>query len=79
MNDPTISRRLDAPGVVGVVACCLPWGGNAVAVKVAIPDLPPLGCAAIGFMLVLPLLALIYLLASDRAETDIALPGEDAP
>ncbi|MEA2631830.1 MAG: hypothetical protein QOE66_2049, partial [Chloroflexota bacterium] len=77
MNDPTISRRLDAPGVVGVVVCCLLWGGNAVAVKVAIPDLPPLGCAALRF-----LLALIYLVASDRtahrAESDIALPGEDA-
>src|SRR3954447_15715570 len=59
MDDPTISRRLDAPGVVGVVVCCLLWGGNAVAVKVAIPDLPPLGCAAIRFLLALPLLALI--------------------
>ena len=32
---------MDVRGVVGMVACCLLWGGNAVAVKFATPDLPP--------------------------------------
>src|SRR4051794_17259495 len=59
MDDGSTSRRLDASGVLGVVVCCLLWGGNAVAVKVAIPDLPPIGCAAIRFLLALPALALI--------------------
>jgi drug/metabolite transporter (DMT)-like permease len=59
MNDPTIPRRMDAAGVAAAVFCCFLWGGNAVAVKFAIPGLPPFGCAAIRFLLALPLLALI--------------------
>jgi drug/metabolite transporter (DMT)-like permease len=41
-----------------MVVCCALWGGNAVAVKFAIPDLPPFGCAAIRFVIGLPLIAL---------------------
>ena len=53
------SGPLDARGLVGAVACCVLWGGNAVAVKFAIPDLPPVGCAAIRFALALPILGLV--------------------
>lgn len=59
MTDPTIPRRLDAFGVAGAILCCLLWGGNAVAVKVAIPDLPPIGCAAIRFALSLPVIVIL--------------------
>jgi drug/metabolite transporter (DMT)-like permease len=59
MNDPSMTRRLDAPGVAAVVTCCLLWGGNAVAAKFAIPDLPPVGGAGIRFLLALPVIALI--------------------
>jgi len=52
------SRRLDLPGLAGAVLCCALWGGNAVAVKYAIPDLPPFGCAGFRFLIALPLVAL---------------------
>lgn len=58
MSQPT-SGPLDARGLAGAVACCAFWGGNAVAVKFAIPDLPPAGCAAIRFGLALPILAVV--------------------
>lgn len=61
MADPTSPRRLDALGVAGTIVCCLLWGGNAVAVKVAIPDLPPVGCAAIRFALSLPVVVILCL------------------
>ncbi len=50
------SRPLDARGLAGAVVCCALWGGNAVAVKFSIPDLPPFGCAAIRFLIALPIL-----------------------
>ena len=53
------TRPLDAVGIVGGVICCLLWGGNAVATKFAIPDLPPVGCAGLRFLIATPLLALI--------------------
>ena len=37
--------------------CCALWGGNAVAVKFAVPDFPPFGCAALRFVIALPLVA----------------------
>ena len=59
MPDVTSPRQMDARGVMGMVACCALWGGNAVAVKFATPDLPPLGCAAIRFLIGLPVVALV--------------------
>jgi len=59
MPDPTTRDRLDALGVACTVVCCLLWGGNAVAVKFAVPDFPPLGCAAIRFAIGLPVVALV--------------------
>ncbi len=56
----SISRdRLDAAAFAVAVVCCALWGGNAVAVKYAVPDLPPLGCAAIRFAIGLPIIALV--------------------
>ena len=57
------SGSLDAFGVAGAVACCALWGGNAVAVKFAVPDLPPIGCAALRFLIGIPFLALVCLRA----------------
>src|SRR3954467_4664416 len=59
MNDPRSPRRMDAAGVAAAVVCCALWGGNAVAVKYAIPDLPPVGCSAVRFLLALPVTALV--------------------
>ncbi|WP_169976196.1 DMT family transporter [Tautonia rosea] len=51
------SRRLDLMGVLGVTLCCALWGGNAVAVKYSVPDIPPFGCAALRFLIGLPVVA----------------------
>jgi drug/metabolite transporter (DMT)-like permease len=59
MPDPTTPGRLDATAVVGAVLCCALWGGNAVAVKFAVPDLPPFGCAALRFLIGLPVVAVV--------------------
>lgn len=61
MSNSPSPRRLDLTGVLGTVVCCALWGGNAVAVKFAIPDLPPVGCAGVRFLISLPVLALICL------------------
>jgi drug/metabolite transporter (DMT)-like permease len=52
-------RPLDLAGIAGMILCCALWGGNAVAVKFAVPDLPPVGCAAIRFVIGLPVIALV--------------------
>ncbi len=52
-------RRLDLPGVLIMVVCCAFWGGNAVAVKFATPDLPPFGVAAFRFLWSLPILVVV--------------------
>lgn len=46
-TDPNVSRPLDAGAAALVVLLCLSWGLNQVAVKVAIPDIPPLVQGAI--------------------------------
>jgi drug/metabolite transporter (DMT)-like permease len=46
-----------------MVLCCALWGGNAVAVKFAVPALPPFGCAALRFVIGLPLIAVACRLA----------------
>jgi len=55
----TPPRRLDLSGLLLMIACCAFWGGNAVAVKFATPDLPPFGIAAFRFILSLPVLAIV--------------------
>lgn len=55
----TPTHRLDLPGLSLMIVCCAFWGGNAVAVKFASPDLPPLGIAAFRFILSLPVLAAV--------------------
>jgi drug/metabolite transporter (DMT)-like permease len=59
----TVDRPLDFTGLAGMVLCCALWGGNAVAVKFAVPDLPPFGCAAFRFVIGLPLIAVACRLA----------------
>jgi drug/metabolite transporter (DMT)-like permease len=59
MPDTTTRDRLDPSGIAVMMICCVLWGGNAVAVKFAVPDFPPLGCAAIRFALGLPVMALV--------------------
>jgi len=53
------NRPIDSLGLVGAVACCAIWGGNAVAVKASVPDLPALGCAGMRFAIALPVIGLV--------------------
>lgn len=50
------SRPMDLSGVLLATLCCAFWGGNAVAVKFSVPDLPALGCAGLRFLGAAPLL-----------------------
>lgn len=60
MSQPTAEDRpLDVIGLSGMILCCALWGGNAVAVKYAVTDLPPVGCAAIRFVIGLPVIAFV--------------------
>ncbi|MDB5350869.1 MAG: protein of unknown function transrane [Planctomycetota bacterium] len=59
MSHSTPPRRLDLPGALIMVVCCAFWGGNAVAVKFATPDIPPFGVAGFRFLLSLPILAVV--------------------
>ncbi len=68
-------KRLDAHGVFTMVGICALWGGNAVAVKYAVPDLPPLGAAAIRFALSLPILAIVCRLVGQKLWVDRSLWG----
>lgn len=52
-------ESMDALGVAGAVLCCALWGGNPVAVKYSVPDIPAFGCAGLRFAIALPLLALL--------------------
>jgi drug/metabolite transporter (DMT)-like permease len=60
MTEPRTPRPLDFAGVAVMIFCCALWGGNSVAVKFANGDtaLPPLGCAALRFVISLPIVAL---------------------
>jgi drug/metabolite transporter (DMT)-like permease len=57
MPESAPKSRLDPAGVLGMVFCCVLWGGNAVAVKFSVPAIPPFGCAAFRFCLALPVFA----------------------
>lgn len=57
-------RHMDALGVSGAILCCALWGGNPVAVKYSVPDIPAFGCAGLRFVLALPCIgALCWALA----------------
>jgi drug/metabolite transporter (DMT)-like permease len=47
MRPPPTARPLDAAGTAIVVMLCLSWGFNQVAVKLALPEVPPLTQAAL--------------------------------
>jgi drug/metabolite transporter (DMT)-like permease len=68
MAESTTPRPLDAAGVLGAVICCAIWGGNAVAAKYCIADgaLPPIGGAALRFLISLPVVALVCLQGKAR-------------
>ena len=51
------SGRLNLSAMVLVVLCCALWGGNSVAVKFTVSQIPPIGCAGIRFFLSLGLIA----------------------
>jgi drug/metabolite transporter (DMT)-like permease len=45
-NDPAMGRPLDGIAIALTVALCLSWGFNQVAIKLALPEIPPLIQAA---------------------------------
>jgi drug/metabolite transporter (DMT)-like permease len=47
MKPPSVARPLDAIGATVVVLLCLSWGFNQVAVKLALPEIPPFTQAAL--------------------------------
>ena len=57
MPELSTPRRLGLRALLGMVACCAFWGGNAVAVKAAVPAIPAFGCAGLRFLISLPILA----------------------
>lgn len=69
------SRPLDLTGAAGAVLCCALWGGNAVAVKFSVPDFPPFGCAALRFVIALPLVALVCRYAGQPLRVERRLWG----
>jgi len=58
LSDPT-SRPLDAVATAIAVVLCLSWGFNQIAVKLALPDIPPMLQATIRSTGALPMLLLI--------------------
>lgn len=76
MPAPFPTRPLDAAGVFGAIVCCAIWGGNAVAAKYCIADdaLPPIGGAALRFLISLPVVALVCLQGKARLWPE-ARPG----
>lgn len=56
---PGKSRALDGFAIAGAVFCCALWGGNAVAVKQVVGDVPPMGLAGFRFCISLPMIALV--------------------
>lgn len=53
------SRPLDGLAIAGAALCCALWGGNAVAVKAVVGEVPPIGLAAIRFAISIPVIAWI--------------------
>jgi drug/metabolite transporter (DMT)-like permease len=51
--------QLAPAGVAVAAACCALWGGNAVAVKAAVPTIPAFGCAGLRFLISLPIIAMV--------------------
>ncbi len=74
MSESRTPRPLDAMGVAGMILCCALWGANAVAVKYAngVGGLPPVGCAALRFLLCLPFVAWGCL--RDGGAADVKVP-----
>ena len=73
MPEPIHRDRLDGAAVAVAVFCCALWGGNSVAVKYAIPDLPPIGCAAVRFLIGLPVNFLIWRSSGHSLRVDRSL------
>ncbi len=57
-NDANDTTRLSVPAILLAVLCCALWGGNSVAVKFTVPQIPPIGCAGLRFLASLPLIAI---------------------
>lgn len=62
----TSSRPLDSLAIGGAALCCALWGGNAVAVKAVVGEIPPIGLAMIRFAISIPVIAWIASRTSAR-------------
>ncbi|WZO95736.1 DMT family transporter [Isosphaeraceae bacterium EP7] len=65
MPETRPTDRLDALGVAVAVFCCALWGGNAVAARFAIPDIPPIASSAMRFALGVPIIGLFCVWAKE--------------
>jgi drug/metabolite transporter (DMT)-like permease len=70
MPETRPTDRLDALGVAVAVFCCALWGGNAVAARLAIPDIPPIASSAMRFALGVPIIGLFCLWTKERLWPD---------
>lgn len=62
MSQPSTARPLDAAAIALVVLLCLTWGFNQVAIKLVLPEIPPLTQAALrslGGLIVVVIIAAI--------------------
>lgn len=62
MSQPSTARPLDAAAIALVVLLCLTWGFNQVAIKLVLPEIPPLTQAALrslGGLVVVVIIAAI--------------------
>src|SRR5262245_33877448 len=67
--DEAPTRPLSAWGAYAAIALCLVWGFNQVAVKLALPGVPPLTQAAIRALGAAGIVALFALRRGDRKST----------
>lgn len=59
---------MDWQGALLVAFCCALWGGNPIAVKFSVPDLPPIGCAGLRYLIGLPITLLVCRLTGQSPE-----------
>lgn len=58
---------MDWKGAALVAFCCALWGGNPIAVKYSVPDLPPIGCAGLRYLIGLPITIVVCWLTGQPA------------
>ena len=58
MQNESHPHRLTVGAILMALICAALWGGNAVAVKYSVEDIPPIACAAWRFAISIPIIAI---------------------